>query len=293
MQNQPQLPHEYAPFIFNPAFPVAGGPHALTDKPITVLHQHNSLEIGYCHHGAGIFVIEDKVLPFRTGDISIISEAEMHLAQSAVGTVSHWTFINIDPQTLVPTPADERWLLITEPFHGADFRNILSLDQHPRIVFSIKTIIDEMLTQPPGYQSAIRAQVWTLMLELHRMSGTASTRWTGDVINSRVSSIARALEVIATGYSQTLRMEELAAACYCSVTHFRRQFTAAMGQSPQSYLTKFRLQMATTLLKNTTQSIAEIAGAVGFTTLSSFNRHFKSLIGISPRQLRKSMHCEN
>ena len=275
------------PFTFHPAFPVAGGPHALTDRPITMLHRHNGLEIGYCHHGAGIFVVEDKTLPFRTGDVSVISEAEMHLAQSAAGTVSQWTFISFDPARLVPAPPEERWLLRCEPFHGVKFRNILSPAAYPAITRAVYTIVSEMQAQEPGYQSAVRAQAWTLLLELHRLTGMAATRWTGAVADSRIAPIAGALEVIATGYGYPLRVEELAAACHCSVTHFRRLFTAALGQSPQHYLTQFRLRMATTLLAHTDRSIAEIAGAVGYSTLSSFNRQFKMLLGTPPRAWRQ------
>jgi len=56
------------------------------------LHVHDSLEVGYCYDGRGIFVIEDKVFPFSAGDVCVINSSEMHLARSAEGTESHWTF---------------------------------------------------------------------------------------------------------------------------------------------------------------------------------------------------------
>jgi hypothetical protein len=84
----------------------------MPDAPITFMHRHNCLEIGYCHSGAGIFVVEDKTLPYRAGDVSIISEAEMHQAWSIAGMRSEWTFVEVDPLALVPAPTEERWLLL-------------------------------------------------------------------------------------------------------------------------------------------------------------------------------------
>jgi AraC-like DNA-binding protein len=169
---------------------------------------------------------------------------------------------------------------------AARYRNIIDPEQHTAIVSIALAIIDELQTEPIGFQSAVRAHVWSLMLALHR---EAKTTQNDHVTASRIAIIAPALEAIAQDYTDTITIESLAQVCYCSVTHFRRLFTRATGRSPLEYITRFRIDMATTLLAHSEQSITQIAGAVGYGSLSSFNRHFARLMGISPKQWRRGI----
>ncbi len=69
--------------------------------------------------------------------------------------------------------------------------------------------------------------------------------------------------------------------------HLRRLFHAALGQSPQHYLTRLRLHMAATLLQHTRLPIVTIAADVGYPSISSFNRHFLAAMGAPPRAWRR------
>src|ERR1700742_1607573 len=81
----------YAPIALPDDFPLVDQGHfAQGDAPITFLHGHDCLELGYCYEGAGVFVIGEKLLPFRGGDVSVIPPAEFHLARSMAGTRSKW-----------------------------------------------------------------------------------------------------------------------------------------------------------------------------------------------------------
>ena len=116
MQNRPSEPgRRYAPYDLVDEFPVAGGYlYFQQDKEIEELHQHNGLEIGYCYSGSGIFVIENKVFTFSKGCVSIINDAEMHLAQSTPGTQSPWRFIILDPAKLLKASAEDISILNIE-----------------------------------------------------------------------------------------------------------------------------------------------------------------------------------
>lgn len=288
MQNRPINARLYARLHLDHTFPIDVGLSLVRDIVITRLHQHECFEIGFCHSGAGVFLVQDRVLPFRAGDVSVISEVDPHLGQSVAGTVSEWSFANLDPLGLVPAAVEERWLLRTECFTGPDFPNIFTAERHPQIVATVRAIVEEMSVQATGYRSAVRAQTWNLMVALHREFGGAETTHV-PATASHFEPIAPALEAIARDYTRSIRVEELADCCLCSVTHFRRLFTRAMGQSPLEYLTRFRISMAMTLLAHTDQSVAEVAGAVGYSSLSSFNRHFLEATGISPRQWRRGV----
>src|SRR5687768_4151735 len=88
----------FAPIPLDPELPITGGlPFVQADNPITLLHYHDCLELGYCFSGSGIFMVGEKVLPFGAGDVAFINHTEVHLAQSAPGTHSEWTWIYLDP----------------------------------------------------------------------------------------------------------------------------------------------------------------------------------------------------
>jgi AraC-like DNA-binding protein len=99
--------------------------------------------------------------------------------------------------------------------------------------------------------------------------------------------IAPALQRLASAYMQELRVDDLADACHMSTTHFRRVFGRATGRAPLQYLNHIRIQAASALLASTDRSVLDISLTVGFRTLSSFNRQFKAIRGMSPRSWRK------
>ena len=101
--------------------------------------------------------------------------------------------------------------------------------------------------------------------------------------------VAPALHCLTSRYAASVRVEELARQCCMSLTNFRRVFRAVTGRSPMDYLINLRVQMAASLLRNTTRPITEIAMDVGCPTLSTFNRHFRRLQAMSPRDWRRGV----
>jgi AraC family transcriptional regulator len=84
-------------------------------------------------------------------------------------------------------------------------------------------------------------------------------------------------------------LEQMAAAAHLSAYHFARQFKAATGLPPHQYLIARRVERAQQLLQaDGDLSQAEIAAQAGFSDQSQFSRHFKRIVGVTPRQFRKS-----
>lgn len=66
-----------------------------------------------------------------------------------------------------------------------------------------------------------------------------------------------------------------------------RHFQEHIGTSPGQYLIHLRLQQAVQRLKETQDSIADIANAVGYTDPHYFSRHFRKAIGCTPGTFRR------
>jgi len=86
---------------------------------------------------------------------------------------------------------------------------------------------------------------------------------------------------------QDLGLAELAAIAQLSQYHFSRAFKRSTGMSPHQYVIQQRVERAKLLLREKKMSICEVAIAYGFTYQRYLNRHFKRLIGMTPKPLIK------
>ena len=81
----------------------------------------------------------------------------------------------------------------------------------------------------------------------------------------------------------------MAAVAHHSAYHFARQFKAATGLPPHQYVLARRVERAKQLLQQDRDlSLAEIAACAAFSDQSQFSHHFKRLVGVTPRQFRRS-----
>ncbi len=95
-------------------------------------------------------------------------------------------------------------------------------------------------------------------------------------------------EVIRNNQYANLTLDELATLCHMSLSSFKRKFQEVYSDSPIKYLSKKKLLKAAELLKDKNNRISDIAYDVGFESLSTFNRTFKSQYGKSPSEYRLS-----
>ncbi|HEX6516642.1 MAG TPA: helix-turn-helix transcriptional regulator [Nocardioidaceae bacterium] len=83
-------------------------------------------------------------------------------------------------------------------------------------------------------------------------------------------------------YAEPLDLQDLADTAGVSKYHFLRSFAAEYGQTPAQYLSHRRIERAQDLLRATNLTVTEVCHLVGFTSLGSFSRRFRDLVGVSP-----------
>jgi AraC-like DNA-binding protein len=71
--------------------------------------------------------------------------------------------------------------------------------------------------------------------------------------------------------------------------HFSRQFRAAYGETPYSYLMTRRIERAMALLR-AGMSVTDACMTVGCTSLGSFSAKFSELVGETPTSYRSRDH---
>jgi AraC-like DNA-binding protein len=88
-------------------------------------------------------------------------------------------------------------------------------------------------------------------------------------------------------YAQPLDVEALARGVNLSAGHLSRQFRAAYGESPYSYLMTRRIERAMALLRRGDLSVTEVCFAVGCASLGTFSTRFTELVGMPPSTYRR------
>jgi AraC family transcriptional regulator len=82
-----------------------------------------------------------------------------------------------------------------------------------------------------------------------------------------------------------LSLTELAAIVQISPHYFSHLFKQSMRMSPHQYVIRCRVERAKNYLLQGNASIAEVAYKVGFANQSHLNRHFKRLLGVTPKMI--------
>ncbi len=85
---------------------------------------------------------------------------------------------------------------------------------------------------------------------------------------------------------EELSLRKVAKAASISANHLSEKFKQVTGTNFVDYVARTRFQKACGLLRDVDLRISEIAFAVGFQSLSQFNRVFKKLSGKSPSAYR-------
>ncbi|MHB1556235.1 MAG: AraC family transcriptional regulator [Isosphaeraceae bacterium] len=88
-------------------------------------------------------------------------------------------------------------------------------------------------------------------------------------------------------YPTPITNRQLARLAHMSVRAFERKFRASFHLTPQRYLRKLRLSMASRALVSTGATLAEIASGCGFSDQSHFTREFRRQFGRTPREYRE------
>jgi transcriptional regulator GlxA family with amidase domain len=104
--------------------------------------------------------------------------------------------------------------------------------------------------------------------------------------------VLKAQAFIEKNYAQQVSMDDVAARVGMSLRNFKRRFRRATGDSPLSYLQRFRVEAAKRQFENTRQSISEICYQTGYEDIAFFRRIFKRYVGIPPNEYRKRIQAK-
>jgi AraC-like DNA-binding protein len=98
--------------------------------------------------------------------------------------------------------------------------------------------------------------------------------------------LLRARDAMDRAYAEPLDVRAVAAVAHVSEAHFIRTFRSVFGETPHRYLQRRRVERSMFLLRETDRSVTDVCLDVGFTSLGTFSKLFRQIVGETPTQYR-------
>ena len=129
-------------------------------------------------------------------------------------------------------------------------------------------------------------KIWIDLIEDYRRS-LGQTGYKVPDSRGRAGEIQEIAAYMKAHMEQSLKIEQIAREHGMNRSGLTRQFRTVMGCPPQQYLLQVRMERAKELLRDTQDTIGEIAARVGYRDALAFSHIFKEKCGIGPREYRK------
>ncbi|MEM9194610.1 MAG: AraC family transcriptional regulator [Myxococcota bacterium] len=254
----------------------------------------------YIEAGSCWLRLEDKAVELRQGDVVFLPHGTPHsLSDSPTRTCQPLHEFLAEEQAtkgeLTARIVCARKLYRTDPPELHPFLRALppvvhvpspSVNACPTLSPCLRLLLQEVGNLAPGH-----AAVTELLLEaflVYVIRNWVETEggldgWPGALRDPR---IARSLSAMHDEVHAEWSVSSLAKVAGMSRAAFAKRFRALLGSGPLAYLTELRMRRGAEYLRDTDDTLAEIAQRVGYTSEFAFSRAFKRHVGCAPSHYR-------
>lgn len=251
-------------------------------------HFHDHYELYYLLSGERIYFIKDRSYRVKAGDLVFVDRNTVHKTLES-GMPDHERIVlYVKPELFAAMAiASELTEALTEPFRW-DVPIVRLPAQSAKVTDGIvMEMVKEMLHPDEGTGMVLRHRVLELMLHTYRYRHLGRIRMNeqAPVLHPKIQTVVRYLN---GNYAKALTLPETAARFRISPHYLSRLFKQTTGFTFSDYLNLLRVKEAQRLLRETEQSVTDIALLAGFGNFSHFGKMFKRIVQQSPRAYRQA-----
>ncbi len=244
----------------------------------SVWHFHPEFELTYVRQGNGTRLIGDSVGDYRPGDLTLIGPEVPHTYVSTPGESPHAAVVI----------QFKRDFLGEGFFDNAVFEKVRSLlDNASRGVSftSDDEPLDRLMLLPPA-EKTVELLALLVKLSNQEVAEPASEQETPALNRATAARIGSMVGLMHEKFAGTLTLADIAGAAHLTPSSASRLFSRSTGSTITVYLNVVRVNAACRLLRDTDLTVATIAAECGFSNLSNFNRRFRDVKHMTPRNYR-------
>lgn len=249
------------------------------------LHRHDAWELYYVVQGRGSRMAGDTLQPFASGDVALIPPSMLH----------RWKY--------APDSADAdgcvRYLMVafshslvercTEVF--PELRNRMAGIPFPTDALKFgpesSSIIRKILAEMNGMDELGRLSAMFRLLPTVFTSSDHTFAGRPMRIERDVRRMQQICAYVMAHYVHAISLDDMAMEVGMNRSAFCSYFKRCKGMTFSQFVTRYRLNTACELLKNSRKQVSEICYMVGFNDLPHFVRVFTGHMGVSPSKYRK------
>lgn len=256
---------------------------ATLESPHIPAHWHDAMEILFCLNGEVRIHAEHDTLTLSHNQLIVFDSKEVHSIHSD-SKLYMFLCIHVDKKLLsVYCPNLELYHIKCRP---------VPLDDPKAIQYIHLCQLAHELTRTNIKNASTRAMrsdgtALLMLADLIQYFSEYAPPETASGHGNR--TIRELISYVNEHYTEKLSLEDAADYVGFSREYFYRFFKQHMGLTFLRYLNEVRISHAGRLLSSTDLSISEIMNTCGFTNQTIFNRLFKEIYGMTPRQARKTL----
>ena len=154
---------------------------------------------------------------------------------------------------------------------------------------TLRLLMGELSRHQIGSEAAVERLIEVLFVHVLRswLDTSADSTPPSWLTGLRDAVVARALGLLHSQPERAWTIDELAAAVHVSRSTLVRRFNDLVGEPPAAYLTRWRMELAARLLRESEQPVGRISHLVGYTSEFAFSRAFSKHRGEPPGRYRK------
>ena len=154
---------------------------------------------------------------------------------------------------------------------------------------TLRLLMGELSRHQIGSEAAVERLIEVLFVHVIRswLETNADSTPPSWLTGLRDAVVARALGLLHSEPDRAWTVDDLAAAVHVSRSTLVRRFNHLVGEPPGAYLTRWRMELAARLLRESEQPVGRIAHRVGYTSEFAFSRAFSKHRGEPPGRYRK------
>jgi AraC family transcriptional activator of pobA len=276
---------------FDPSFPIdvrflTSGLHQNVR-----MNRHDYCEVVYLSAGTADLHIQDRSLPFHTGDLSIVGSTLYHRLECRTAPPFTVAALFFRPDLLRAEGGPDCTEYLT-PFLLQDSQFPHVLPAKTGIPDQVFDLMQRIRAELPARSTLARLSVKTylkmiLLLLVKRYSSYVGTVETFQRQQRALARLQPLFNYVDKHYGEPLRVVQAARLCGMSESHFISFFKRATGRSFLAYLNHCRIERAQALLATTERSMSDISQETGFCDQSYFGTVFRRLVSMTPAAYRR------
>ncbi|MEQ1860160.1 MAG: AraC family transcriptional regulator [Chthoniobacteraceae bacterium] len=255
-------------------------------------HFHPEIQLTLVLESRGHRMVGDNISPLHPGDLVLVGSNLPHV----------WHQVQ-SPKSKARSPKSQVHAIVVrflDTFLGAEFIGKPELEPVRQLLRraarglqvigrtrDVAAARMESLAGNTGLQRIVDLlAILDLLAGSQELRPLASAGFVPTIAHADQDRMQRVCSYINAHLVETIDRDRVAAEAHLSAGAFSRFFKQRTGKTLPEYVNALRIGRACELLAEDRWKITDIAMECGFRNLANFNRHFRSLIKLSPREYR-------